>query len=122
MASMMSTEFVKASNLDVDKLFGLIEHKGLFARLGEELSRAANELIHDPRGFLGGMVATADTRDQKRRRLIYIGLGFGLLAHAGLLVVMVIAGWHRIMEAPQVVGGGNLIWAGEVRKTRFLRP
>ena len=103
MASMMSTEFVKASNLDVDKLFGLIEHKGLFARLGDELSRAANELIHDPRGFLGGMVSPADTRDQKRRRLIYIGLGSGLLAHAALLVVVVIAGWHRIMEAPKVV-------------------
>ena len=101
MASTMTTEFVKASNLTVDHLFCIIEHKGLFARLGEELSRAAHELIHDPRGFLGGLVSTADTRDQKRRRLIYLGLAGGLLLHTAMLVVMVIAGWHRIMEAPK---------------------
>ena len=99
----MTTEFVKRSSLDAGQPFSLIEHKGLAARLGEELSRAAGELTHDPRGFIDGLFSPADTKDQKRRRLIYMGLGGGLLIHVALLIVMVVAGWHRIMEAPKVV-------------------
>jgi hypothetical protein len=101
MSSAMTTGFVKRGSLDSGELFSLIEHKGLVARLGEELSRAANELIHDPRGFIDGLFSPADTRDQKRRRLIYVGLGGGLVLHVALLIVMVVAGWHRIMEAPK---------------------
>jgi TonB family protein len=103
MASAM-TEFVKVSSLSAGQPFSLIEHKGLLARLGEELARATNELIHDPRGFIDGLFSPADSRDQKRRRLIYIGLGGALVAHAALLIVMVIAGWHRILEAPKEAG------------------
>ena len=70
-------------------------------RLGEELSRAANDLFHDPRGFVRDLVSTADTRDQKRRRLVYVGLGCALVAHSVLLTVMIIAGWHRVLAPPK---------------------
>ena len=100
MASVVTREFAKASERTATSPFCIIEQKGLLARLAEELSRAASDLSHDPRGFLHDLVTPADTKDLKRRRLVYIGLGCALVAHAVLLTLMIIAGWHRVLQNP----------------------
>ena len=107
MASVATTEFLETSRLVEAPPFSLIEAKGLAARLAEELTRAVGEISRDPSGFFRGLFS-ADDRDEKRRRLIYAGLVFALIFHAGFLAVAVIAGWHRIMapvkeDPPQVI-------------------
>ncbi|MEK6299392.1 MAG: energy transducer TonB [Acidobacteriota bacterium] len=77
----------------------MIEPKGLAARLAEELMRAASEFASDPSGFLRSL-GPADAKDAKRRRLIYSGLAFALVAHVVFVAIAAIAGWHRIMEPP----------------------
>jgi hypothetical protein len=74
----------------------LIEPKGLPARLLEELTRVTSEFLSDPAAFVRSLW-TSDDKDLKRRRLIYAGLAFALVAHVVFLVVAVVAGWHRIM-------------------------
>ena len=101
MASVITSDFAKASERTTASPFCLIEQKGLLARLGEELSRAANDLLHDPRGFFHDLVSPADTKDLKRRRLVYVGLGCALAAHSVLLALMIIAGWHRVLASPK---------------------
>ncbi len=104
MDSVITSEFAKASERTAASPFCLIEQKGLLARLGEELSRAANDLFHDPTGFFRDLVSPADTKDRKRRRLVYVGLGCALVAHSVLLTLMIAAGWHRILEPPKKEG------------------
>lgn len=100
MASAATIESVDTSRLAEAPPFSLIEPKGLAARLGEELMRAAGELASDPTGFVAGLIA-ADDKDAKRRRLIYSGLAVALVAHVVFLALAVIAGWHRIMASPE---------------------
>jgi TonB family protein len=96
MAFAVTSEFVKASNRATVPPFSLIEHKGLLSRLIEEVARSFSELTHDPVGFLRDSFS-AEKKDEKRRRLIYLGLLFGLVAHVAFAIVIVIAGWHRVM-------------------------
>ena len=109
MASVITREFAKASERSATSPFCLIEQKGLLTRLGEELSRAANDLSHDPKGFFRDLLSTADTKDLKRRRLVYIGLGCALVAHAVFLTLMIIAGAHRILAPPTPDPGYRVI-------------
>ncbi|MFY9607209.1 MAG: TonB family protein [Blastocatellia bacterium] len=107
MASVATVEFVEASRSVEAPPFSLIEQKGLFTRLGEELTRAARELSADPSAFFRGFFF-ADDRDKKRRQLIYAGLAFGLVAQFVFLAVAAIAGWHRMLAPaketrPQVI-------------------
>ena len=97
MASATTSEFIKTDSRAGDLPFALIEERGLLRRLAEEVSRAVAEARRDPAAFFRG-IFSADTRDQKRRRLIYAGLATAALAHAALLVVILWAGWHRILE------------------------
>ena len=100
MASVATTDFLETSRLVEAQPFSLIEPKGLATRLAEELRRAAGELSNDPSGFFRALFS-ADDRDEKRRRLIYSGLAFALVAHAVFVAIAVIAGWHRIMAPPK---------------------
>ena len=106
MSSVATIESAKTSRLVEAPSFSLIEPKGLAARLGEELMRAASEFASDPSGFLRSLLA-ADDKDAKRRRLIYAGLAVALFAHAAFLAIAVAAGWQRIMapvkEDPPVI-------------------
>ena len=99
MASAITSDVADAEGGTEAKLFRLIVQKGLLVRLAEELSRSAGELSHDPRGFLNDLLAN-NSKDKRRAKLIRIGLAFAVVLHAGLIVVMVAAGWHRILEAP----------------------
>jgi hypothetical protein len=99
MASTATIESANTSRLVEAPPFSLIEPKGLLSRLGEELSRAAHELATNPSGFVAGLLS-GDDKDSKRRRLIYAGLAFALVAHIAFLAIAVIAGWHRIMAPP----------------------
>jgi Gram-negative bacterial TonB protein C-terminal len=100
MASVATIESVKTSRLVEAPPFSLIEPKGLGARLRDELMRAASEFASDPKGFVRSLVA-ADAKDTKRRRLIYAGLAFALVAHVVFVAIAAIAGWHRIMAPPK---------------------
>jgi TonB family protein len=96
MASVATAEFVDISRPVEAPPFSLIEQKGLVTRLGEELTRAANDLTRDPTAFFRGLFF-ADDRDKKRRRRIYAGLALGLVAQFIFLAVAAIAGWHRML-------------------------
>jgi protein TonB len=99
MASLGTTEFIKATPRTAKLPFALIEEKGLLARLGQEIKRAAYELAEDPRGFLRGLFPS-DVKDEKRRRRIVAGLTLAVVTHAALLGVIVYAGWHRFLDRP----------------------
>ena len=91
MASLATVETAKKS-ISLGALpFSLIEQKGLATRLGEELMRAAVELATDPIVFVRSLFF-ADDRDKNRRRMIYAGLAFGLIAQFVFLAVAAIAG------------------------------
>jgi TonB family protein len=106
----MTSNFPGASDrVDVFSVC-LLEQKGLVGRLGEEVSRAASDLLHDPRAFLRDLVSPANTKDSKRRRLIYGGLAAALVLHAVFLAVVVVAGWHRILEAPKSEERPEITW------------
>jgi hypothetical protein len=77
-------------------LFSLIEHKSLFARLCDEIMLAAGEFTRDPRGFIRDLFS-AEAKDSNSRSRFYAGLICAALAHVSLLVVIVIAGWHRVL-------------------------
>ncbi len=96
MASTVTSEFVKAGNRAPDAPFSMIERKGLLARLAEELALAWHEIARDPRGFIRDLTAS-DTRDGKRRRLVYIGLATAVVTHAALFVLIITLGWPRIL-------------------------
>jgi hypothetical protein len=95
MASVATIESVQNSRLQAPP-FSLIEPKGLTARLLEELTRATGEFLSDPAAFVRSLFPS-DDKDLKRRRLIYAGLAFALVAHVVFLAVAVVAGWYRIM-------------------------
>jgi len=95
MASFTTSEVLSTSSIETPP-FSLIEYKGLFFRLLDELKLAATELSRDPQAFFKTIVS-ADTRDQKRRRLLWGGVVVAASVHVAFLVVVAIAGWHRFM-------------------------
>ena len=96
MASTMTGEFVKASSRVKDSPFSMIEQKGLFARLTDELALATREVARDPRGFIRDLFS-ADSRDARRRRLIYTALSCAVLVHIALFIVMIVLGWPQAL-------------------------
>jgi TonB family protein len=94
MASVTTREFVVTSSRPDAPPFSVIEQKGLIARLGEELARAASEISRDPRGFIQDLFSD-DTKDAKRRRRIYVGLACALSVHVALLMFIAYVGWHH---------------------------
>lgn len=100
MASVTTSEFLKSSTQVEVPPFSLIEHKGLVARLTEELNRAAKDLAHNPRRFLRD-IFTYENKDLKRRRLIYAGLGLGLFAHFIFIAVIFIADWVKPVRSEE---------------------
>jgi Gram-negative bacterial tonB protein. len=95
MASATTTDFVATATKSAAPPFSLIEQKSLLARLAEELARTSREFARDPRGFLRDLFAD-DTKDARRRRLIYFGLAGALVIHAVLLTVIAVIGWHSL--------------------------
>lgn len=95
MASAMTGEFVKASKRE-DAPFSMIEQKGLFARLREEIALATGEIARDPRGFIRDLF-TDDSRNARRRRRIYIGLSCAVVGHIALFAAMFILDWPQML-------------------------
>src|ERR1051325_992310 len=106
MATATTSEFVKMTNALDAPPFSLLEQKGLFARLGEEIARAAREIARDPRGFLRELFAD-DTKDAKRRRKLYFGLAGALVGHIVLLVLIAFIGWHHLTASKEVNDRGD---------------
>ncbi|HYP29334.1 MAG TPA: energy transducer TonB [Blastocatellia bacterium] len=77
--------------------FSVIEQKGLLARLGEELARAAGDLSRDPSGFIRA-IFSPDTKDLRRSRRIRVGLACALVAHVALLSLVIFASWNRVFQ------------------------
>src|ERR1044071_9956280 len=103
MATATTSEFVKMTNALDAPPFSLLEQKGLFARLGEEIARASREIARDPRGFLRELFAD-DTRDAKRRRKLYFGLAGALVGHIVLLMLIAFIGWHHLTASKEEPG------------------
>jgi hypothetical protein len=100
MASVITSEFAKASERSSASPFCLIERRVCWQGWAGAFSRGKRP-FHDPRGFFRDLTSPADTKDLKRRRLVYVGLGCALVAHAVLLTLMVVAGWHRVLASPK---------------------
>jgi hypothetical protein len=101
MATVTTSEFVKMTSALDAPPFSLLEQKGLFARLGEEIARASREIARDPRGFVRELFAD-DTKDAKRRRKLYFGLAGALVGHIVLLVLIAFIGWHHLTAPKEV--------------------
>ncbi len=97
MASVTTSEFVRATNPAAAPPFSLIEQKGLLARLAEELARAGSDLARDPRGFIRDLF-TGDAKDVKRRRRIYTGLAFAVAAHVALIALIAFFGLRSLIH------------------------
>lgn len=98
MASVVTQEFVRTIPNDVPP-FSLIEQPSLLTRLLRALESAAAELISNPRGFLQNVFST-DTKDAKRRQLIYVGLACALVAHIALIILIAVLGWRTMFVKP----------------------
>ena len=103
MATVTTSEFVKMTKALDASPFSLLEQKGLFARLGEEIARASREIARDPRGFIRELFAD-DTKDAKRRRKLYFGLAGALVAHVVLLVLIALIGWRHLTTPKEESG------------------
>jgi hypothetical protein len=95
MASVSTTDLVIPRKAEPPP-FSLIEYKGLFGRLADELKRTGSEFAGDPKAFVAELLK-GETRDARRRRLLYSGLLAAAVLHAAFLAIVVIAGWHRFM-------------------------
>ena len=107
MTSVSTTGLVTGRKVEAPP-FSLIEYKGLFSRLVDELKRAVREFAQDPKAFIRELVK-GDTRDARRRRLLYSGILVAFVVHAAFLTIVAIAGWHRFM-APVAPTKENVIW------------
>ncbi|HLG14801.1 MAG TPA: energy transducer TonB [Blastocatellia bacterium] len=96
MASAITTELLDSPGYVEAPPLCLIESRGLFARLTDEVTLAWRELRRDPRGFTRAIVF-ADTKDLERRRRLYFGFACGFVTLCALVVVTVALGWHRIL-------------------------
>ncbi len=98
MASVVTTEFVRTIPADAPP-FSLIEQQSLLSRLIQALEAAIGELFGDPRGFIRDLLS-ADTKDEKRRQRIYLGLACAVVIHVALIVLIAMLRWPPA-EQPQ---------------------
>lgn len=77
--------------------FSVIEQRGLIARLGEELARAASDFSRDPSAFIRD-IFSPDTKDSKRSQRIRVGLACAVVVHCALLAFTIFASWNRVFE------------------------
>jgi hypothetical protein len=104
MASVVTTDLVRNIHADAPP-FSLIEQKGLFSRLIQSIQAAAADLVADPRGFIRDLFS-ADTKDSRRRKRIYLGLSCAVVMHIALIALIAVIG-VRTMFVKQVEGSGG---------------
>lgn len=109
MASVVTTEFVRNIHADAPP-FSLIEQPSLFTRLIQAIESALADLARDPRGFIRDFIS-ADNKDAKRRKKIYLGLAGAFVVHVALIVLIAWLGF-RTMFVKHVEGlqDGGLVW------------
>lgn len=118
MVSVVTTEFVRNIHADPQP-FSLIEQRGLVSRLIQEIRSAATDLARDPRRFLGELFS-ADPKDAKRRKRIYLGLACAVAMHVVLLAVIAVFGWRTVFVKPvEDTIVDNVTW---VPPTRAEKP
>ena len=109
MASVVTTEFVRATHADAPP-FSLIEQQSLLLRLIQAVESAMGELTGDPRGFIRGLLS-ADTKDAKRRQRIYLGLACALVVHVALIVFIAVLGWRTMfVKHGEEAKRGDVVW------------
>ncbi len=92
MATVTTSEFVKLR--EPVAAFSMLEHKGIVARLVEEVSLAVKDFTRDPRGFLSEIFSD-DVKDVQRSKRLRMGLALGLATQIVLFGVIAYLGWHR---------------------------
>lgn len=118
MASVVTTEFVRNIYAEAPP-FSLIEQPSLFTRLIQAIESALADLAGDPRGFIRDLFS-ADTRDEKRRKKIYLGLACALVVHAALIVLIAWLGFQTMfVKHVEGLQDGGMVWIPlvEPRKT-----
>jgi TonB family protein len=74
--------------------FALMEHKGIFARLVEELSLAAKNFSQDPRAFVKDLFFD-ESKDLQRKKLIRTGLTLAVIFHIAAGIFLATVKWNR---------------------------
>src|SRR5262245_46028042 len=95
MATATTSEIVRT--VDSAQPFSMIEHKGILARLAEELSLATYEFKEDPRAFIREIFSD-DAEDPQRSRRIRMGLALGLGVQLVLMGLITYFGWNHIRQ------------------------
>src|SRR5262245_61225508 len=102
MATATTTEFVKAA--ESREPFAMMQQKGIFARLVEAVSLAAESSSQDRRAFVrDGFFDEA--KDLQRRKLIRTGLIFAIVFHLAAGIFVATVKWNRHGLAEQAKGG-----------------
>jgi TonB family protein len=94
MATMTTSEFVKAREREAFTAFSMLEHKGILARLVEEVSLALRDFTRDPRGFLRAIFSD-EAKDLQRSKRLRAGLALGLATQIVLFGVIAYFGWRQ---------------------------
>jgi TonB family protein len=91
MATVTTSKFVKAT--DSAEPFAMMEYKGIFARLVEEVSLAAKNFSQDPRAFIKELFLD-ESNDLRRKKLIRMGLSLALIFHVAAGIFLVTFKWR----------------------------
>src|SRR5262249_986324 len=74
-----------------------IEPEPLALRLVQQLRSAASDFASDPQGFVRGIFA-ADSRDRKRKQLLYGGFALRLVIYPALVPLVLVVGLKKILH------------------------
>lgn len=96
MATATTSEIVRTVT-QVKAPFSMIEGKGLWARLAEQLSQAVTEFKRDPRAFLQDLFFD-DNKDLQRSKRIRLGFAVGLMTNVVLIAVIVVLGMRHSQQ------------------------
>ena len=121
--AVMTSEIVRPSDLKAP--FSMIEEKGLWTRLNEQLSQAVAELKGDPRAFLHDLFFD-DDKDLQRSKRIRLGWTVGLLTNLVLIGFIVVLGLHPTQAKGQITKNDSEYvfegWVPEPSKPESKQP
>jgi len=108
MASVTTVELSRVSGRLEAPPFALLEHKGLVARLAEEVSREFRELSTNPSACLRALFWD-EVKDARRRRRLQFGLACAVVAHIMLGGLIVALGWHGMFKPVEKEDGPYVV-------------
>jgi TonB family protein len=92
MATATTSKFVKTTTSA--EPFAMMEYKGIFARLVEEVALAAKNFSQDPRAFVKDLFLD-ESKDLQRKKLVRNGLALALIFHVAAGIFLISVKWSR---------------------------